>query len=274
MQVKIYKPHPTLREYVLNISTVNAILPDRVKSVVNPYPPTPFQSLMFYCGNPVYMGRGEDAFEKQPLTVLVGPQLSRVNIRVHQKLNAIRVDFLPGGMYRLLGIPMIELADGGFDAHTFFGPEIQDINDQLSESDNLEEGKHLVETFLLRRILKFTHRLPIDVALNTMLRSEGVLTIEKAASLACMSIRQFERKSLERLGMNPKMYSRILKFSKAYRLHEAFANLTWTQIAYDAGYFDQMHMIRDFRMFAGANPSIVKQQLHTTPIRMQKDLLY
>ncbi len=74
--------------------------------------------------------------------------------------------------------------------------------------------------------------------------------------------------------MNPKMYARILKFSKAYRLREAFPQLTWIKIAHESGYFDQMHMIRDFKIFAGVNPSAIEQQLLSTPLRMQKDMRY
>ena len=74
--------------------------------------------------------------------------------------------------------------------------------------------------------------------------------------------------------MNPKIYARILKFSKAYRMHESCPQLSWTQIAYEAGYYDQMHMIKDFKIFAGVNPSVIEQQLLSTPLRMQKDLPY
>src|SRR5690606_26156152 len=97
MEVKIYIPHPALQEYVLNISTVNVVLPNGISDVVTPYPPTPFQSLMFYCNTPVSMSRTAD-FKSQPLSVLIGPQFSRVNIKVHNQLRAIRVDFMPGGM--------------------------------------------------------------------------------------------------------------------------------------------------------------------------------
>lgn len=107
MEVKIYIPHPALPEYVLNISTVNFILPEGISTVVTPYPPTPFQSLIFYCNNPISMCRNEkDGFNEQPVSVLVGPQFSRINIKVHNRLSAVGVDFLPGGMYRMLGIPM------------------------------------------------------------------------------------------------------------------------------------------------------------------------
>jgi len=273
LEVKIYIPHPALQEYILNISTVNISLPEGMDTVITPYPPTPFQSLMFYCNNPISMGRiDNEIFEKQPLTVLVGPQFSRVNIKVHRMLSAIRVDFLPGGMYRMLGIPMYELFDKGFNALDFFGSEIRSINEQLQNCSNLEEGKNIVEKFLLKHSLNLKEKAPIDSALHVLYNKNGVISIEKTALLSCLSLRQFERKCKERLGMNPKLYARILKFSKAYRLHEYFPENSWTQIAYEAGYYDQMHMIRDFKAFAGVNPSIIEQQLLATPLRMQKDL--
>ncbi len=275
MEVKIYIPHPALQEYVLNISTVNAMLPEGINEVVTPYPPTPFQSLMFYCNDPISMSRVDNRdFEKQPLIVVIGPQFSRVNIKVHDQLKAVRVDFLPGGMYRMLGIPMHELFDGGFDALDLFGNEMKSINQQMQNLHDLEEGKNIVEQFLLRQVKNLKDVLPFDDALQSLLINNGNVAIEKTASLSCLSLKQFERKCKERIGMNPKMFARILKFSKAYRLHEAAPQLSWTKIAYEAGYYDQMHMIRDFKVFAGVNPSVIQQQLLSTPIRMQKDLRY
>ena len=69
-------------------------------------------------------------FIQQPLIVLTGPQYSRVNVRVSNHLRAIRVDFLPGGMYRMLGIPMNKLFDEGFDALDYFGSKMNIINDR------------------------------------------------------------------------------------------------------------------------------------------------
>ncbi|CAN5553317.1 AraC family transcriptional regulator [soil metagenome] len=275
MKVKIYIPHPALQEYVLNLSTVDALLPEGINDVVTPYPATPFQSLFFYCDNPVYMSRtGTGNFDQQPNIVLTGPQFSRVNVKVVNQLRAIRVDFLPGGMYRMLGIPMNELFDAGFDALDFFGAKMKVINEQLHQISNLENGINIVETFLLSQVKNLKEILPLDYAIRLLLNSNGNMAIEKTASLSCLSLKQFERKCQERIGMNPKMYARILRFSKAYRLHETFPTLSWIKIAYEAGYFDQMHMIRDFKVFAGVNPSVIEQQLLSTPLRMQKDLRY
>ena len=273
MEAKLYIPHPIIQEYVLNISTVHLTLPEGVEDVVTPYPPTPFQSIIFYCNHPIFMNREDGGnFDKQPLSVIVGPQLSRVNIKVKKQLSAIRVDFLPGGLFRMLGIPMHELFDGGFDSLDFFGAEMKNINEQLQNTSNLEAGKDIVEKFLLNQVKSLKQLLPFDSALQILLNNNGNMTVEKIASLSCLSLKQFERKCKERIGMNPKIYARILKFSKAYRLHEAVPHLSWTKIAFEAGYFDQMHMIRDFKVFAGVNPSVIEHQLLATPFRMQKDL--
>ncbi|MBK7426449.1 MAG: hypothetical protein IPI60_05120 [Saprospiraceae bacterium] len=63
MEVKIYIPDSALQEYVWNITTVHVRLPDGNGDVVTPYPPTPFQSLMFYCNHPVSMRRLSGGFE-------------------------------------------------------------------------------------------------------------------------------------------------------------------------------------------------------------------
>ena len=273
MKVITYIPHQALQQLILRISTVEANLPEGVNSVVSPYPPTPYQSIIFYCNNPISMSKNDDVdFKKQPLSVLLGPQVSRVNIKVHNRLKAVRVDFLPGGLFRFLKIPMNELFDKGFDAKDFFGMKMKILTEQLSEITDLEVGKKLVEKFLLDRLRIVNDHLPFDNALHVLYRNNGNISMEKAASLSCLSLKQFERKCKERIGMNPKSYARILKFSKAYRLHEASPELDWISIAYEAGYYDQMHMIKDFKVFAGVNPSEIEKQLRNTAIKMQKDL--
>ncbi len=273
MEVNIYTPHLALQPFVLNISTIKVVLPEGLPEVVTPYPPTPFQSMLFYCNHPVSMsGVDEEHFRKQPYSVLLGPQFSRVNIKVHGQLRAIRVDFVPGGMYRIFGIPMHELFDNGFDAQDLLGSELNTINECLQNIKELDEGKNIVEKYLLSRLQRIKSTLPFDSAMLVLLHHHGKLSVEETASLSCMSIKQFERTCKERIGMNPKLYSKILKFSKAYRLRENFPEMSWTAIGYEAGYYDQMHMIRDFKVFAGVNPSVIARQLLETPITMQKDL--
>jgi transcriptional regulator GlxA family with amidase domain len=69
-----------------------------------------------------------------------------------------------------------------------------------------------------------------------------------------MSTRQFERKSLEYFGLSPAMLSRIARFQRALALGSS-QDVSWLQVAHAADYYDQMHMVRDFRAFAGGPPT-------------------
>jgi AraC-like DNA-binding protein len=105
-----------------------------------------------------------------------------------------------------------------------------------------------------------------------LLKMSGNLPVEQMASLACLSLRQFERICKERIGLPPKLFARVVRFSKAYRLRENHQDVSWTHIAYESGYFDQMHLIRDFKQFAGVAPGIIQKELEQTPIRLQAGL--
>ncbi len=265
---------PALQEFVISISAIDVMLPNGVDEVVTPYPPTPHQSIIFYGNHPIKMQKeGWKHFDLQPSTVVIGPMYTRVNLIVRKRLKAVRVDFHPGGLYRLLGIPMTHLFDGGFNALEILGTEMNGINQQLLDAPDNETRKNVVENFLLEKRNRLKTTLPFDFAIKELIQSDGNIPIEKIASLACLSLRQFERKCAERIGMSPKTFARIARFSKAYRLREAQPDLTWTAIAHEAGYFDQMHFIRDFKEFAGVTPSIIEEALSGTPFRMQADLV-
>jgi AraC-like DNA-binding protein len=238
-----------------------------------PYPPTPQNSLFFYINDRISVQQnGEGEFVLQPRCVIVGPQLTRVTIDINHSHKAVRVGFHPGGLYRLLGLSLSEMVDGSYDANDVFGNEMNEVNEQLQEAKNFDVIKEIIENFLLAKTKKLKHYLPFDSAMLELLKMNGLVPIEKMASLACVSLRQFERISKERLGIPPKLFARLIRFSKAYRLRENASELSWTSIAYECGYFDQMHLIRDFKQFAGVAPGIIEKELNETPVRLQASL--
>ena len=101
--------------------------------------------------------------------------------------------------------------------------------------------------------------LPFDLAILQQVQASGNLPIEYVAAQACLSVRQLERKAYERLGLSPKIYSRMIRFSHAYKYKETSPHTSWTEIAHRCGYFDQMHFIRDFKFFAGVTPGMLKE---------------
>jgi AraC-like DNA-binding protein len=71
--------------------------------------------------------------------------------------------------------------------------------------------------------------------------------------------RTLERRVLHEVGLSPQMLRRVCRFRRAFRLLEAATGGSGARVAAAAGYFDQAHLIREFRRFAGAPPTAFLQ---------------
>lgn len=241
--------------------------------VICAYPPTPQNSLFFYINDRIKVQKDQETkFVLQPRSAIVGPQVSRVTLDINKDHKAVRVGFHPGGLYRLLGVPMHEMVDDHFDAEDVFGSEMREVNQRLQEAASFDAINEVITDFLLGQVKRLKRPMPFDLAMLELLKYNGNIPVEQLASAACLSLRQFERVSKERIGVPPKFFSRITRFSKAYRMRERSSELSWTSIAHECGYFDQMHFIRDFKEFAGVAPGIIEKELQQLPVRMQAQI--
>lgn len=71
-----------------------------------------------------------------------------------------------------------------------------------------------------------------------------------------ISLRQLEREFKQKVGITPKQYHRIARLNDVYRRLEDNQQVEFTKIAFDCGYSDQAHFIRDFKSIMGVKPTI------------------
>lgn len=69
-----------------------------------------------------------------------------------------------------------------------------------------------------------------------------------------VSERHLRRVFREVVGLSPKMFFKLMRFERALKAAKASSDSSWSNIAMSAGYYDQAHMIADFRSIAGATP--------------------
>ncbi len=197
---------------------------------------------------------GENDFKKVSACTLIGPQITPFTLLVEESHIAISIIFQPGGLNRFLNIPMTEIFDNGYIGREVIGKEIEELVDKLHYTGSLEELSQIVQSYFLRKLTKLKEALPLDFALQQLLLNYNT-NLDKIADLACMSIRNFERKCKERLGMPAKMYARITRFNRAYKMLENNPNISLSGLTYEVGYYDQNHFIKDFKEFARMTPS-------------------
>ncbi len=162
------------------------------------------------------------------------------------------IRFRPGMARGFLRISSAELTDLAVPLAEILGRAAAQLERRLQDHETPQEcAALLIESLSAPR----NRPSPTQRAIDAITLAHGSVDLGEIASHANLSPRQFRRRCLEESGLTPKHLCRILRFRRAY--NEAFLNLNWADIAAVAGYFDQAHLIRDFREFTGRTPMAV-----------------
>jgi methylphosphotriester-DNA--protein-cysteine methyltransferase len=227
----------------------------------------PDQFLEFYLRDP-YIVRRRDAAAPEivPHSVVVGPctQL-RAQLVLCGKLDVFTIQFRPAGFHRLFRMPMDEFADQAFEARSVIGPKLGDFEQQLACTSSFGERACVASAFLLGCLADRSGGDAVATVANRFLSEPGALGVADAAAEAGLSVRQFERRFSEQVGVPPKLYARVVRFNAALEAKMSTPRRLWTDIAHDFGYYDQMHMVRDFEDFTGENPTAFIRRLDAMP---------
>src|SRR5208282_2414018 len=95
---------------------------------------------------------------------------------------------------------------------------------------------------------------PISYAVREIERSSGLISVRSVADGVGWSTRQLQRRFKESVGISPKLFGRMQRFQRVFRAMESSAS-NWIDTAVRCGYYDQAHLIRDFREFSGRSPT-------------------
>jgi AraC-like DNA-binding protein len=233
--------------------------------VVQPVTARAVPMMLFAFGNSYNALINQQGLLKKSNTVtLVGPQTyRRVDLQLQGALEDFAIFFQPDGMHRLFSIPMYELIDEDFEGHAVLGAFLSQVHQRLGECESFEERVALVNELLLQGARASRDYDGISAAANRILLSGGRVAISALADRAGLSTRQFERRFIEQVGMRPKLFARIARFEAALAGKAQFAAKSWTDVAHQFGYYDQMHMVHDFGEFTGGTPTETLVHLET-----------
>lgn len=263
--------HPALRSLIRHIVIIEADFGNIPVSIAGNYMPSPDQAMFINLYTRLKSKKsGENNFNTVTSCTLMGAQITPFKLLVEESHKTVSIIFQPGGLNRFLNIPMTELFDNGYSAREVIGREIEELLDKSHDTISLNDLDGIIQSYFLRKLSHVKEPLPIDYALEQLLTNYNT-NIDEVAAMACMSIRNFERKCKERLGMPAKMYARIARFHKAYKMLESRSIISWPDLTYEVGYHDQTHFIKDFKEFAKVTPTLLYKELSNEHLQFQLD---
>ena len=164
------------------------------------------------------------------------------------------IRFRPGMARAFLGAPAAELTDGAAGLEDLWPRRARELARRLDDAKSIRDAMRILLGSVPRPAAAPN---PVQQAIEALAAANGNADLDSAACQANLSPRQFRRRCLEESGLTPKHLSRVLRFRHACRMARAARRPNWSEIALQAEYFDQAHLIRDFREFTGLTPMAV-----------------
>lgn len=172
-----------------------------------------------------------------------------------QHASILGVHFRPGGAAAFLAMPVRELAGRHVDLETLWGPQASELRARLCAASSPARRFAILEKTFLARLQQASepHR-AVAIALEAFKRAAGNVAVHDVARRIGLSHRRFIERFTDEVGLTPKLYCRILRFQQARDIASRSSSADWAAVAAACGYFDQSHLIRDFREFTGFGP--------------------
>jgi AraC-like DNA-binding protein len=188
----------------------------------------------------------------QPRSFLVGALTRSIHVKPAGRVRTMGVRFRPFGLSAFAEMPMQELTDETTSLADVWKGAAGRLEEALAEAKTDEERARRAERFLLDRLRQGRVDLAIEGCVSEILRARGQSRMEPLAQRTGLSPRQLERRFKTAVGIPPKSLARIVRFQEVLRRSPGEG--AWAHLALDCGYYDQAHLLRDFRDFVGVAP--------------------
>jgi AraC-like DNA-binding protein len=186
-------------------------------------------------------------------TVLVNAFSRPLGVDTAEQCAGVYVAFRPGGAYPFFPSPASALDEPLVELDALWAHEGVVLRERLLEAPTPEAALSTVEASLLAQGVRSAEPDRV-VARAVALLDQGVSVVEVADRVG-ITDRTLRRRFTEQIGLTPKGFGRVR------RLHRLLASLPvdeevdWARAATDSGYFDQAHLINDFRALTAMTPS-------------------
>jgi AraC-like DNA-binding protein len=163
--------------------------------------------------------------------------------------------FHPAAARAFLDMPMERATDKRLDLARLWPGETRALLREVDGESKLEARVLAVAHFVARRVAGTTLDEVAARCVEALQRSGGTMPIQAVAELAGVGRRQLERRFLDSVGISPALFANVLRLRSVFEAIERDSARPWTDAAMAAGYFDQSHLVRDFRRFVGCTPT-------------------
>ena len=254
MEYNVYHPNEELSKYIKYYWSLEDVEPKTPHSKERVFPDGCIE-LIFHYGDHFKKIYATGVTDVQPKSFIHGQITRYIELEATGKIGIFSVRFKPAGLQPFIPFDVLQITDSTRSLTEIWGDDGNQLETTILKAATNEERVEIVERFLKSVVdPSKKNSAPIDFCIEAVLQSNGTISLEKLADELQIGKRQLERKFQSAVGLNLKMFSRITRFNYALQLIEKKEFDGFTKVAYDGGFYDQAHFIKDFKNITGLNP--------------------
>ncbi|KXO94043.1 hypothetical protein AXK60_02175 [Tsukamurella pseudospumae] len=240
----LYRPDPLLAPFVRSIEGFDESTPRAVRRIE---PAAAEAVIIFGFGDPVVVSPTAAA-AGTPMSSFVVPLRDRpLYVDFAGSQAGVQANLTPLGARAILGTPLGDVP-GAVDTGEF-RPDLDALADRLADTRDWIERCRIVESALRARVAIAGDPAPQLVAACRAITAGG--SVQEVADAVGWSRQHLHRRFAREFGHAPKVVHRLVRFGRAADL---LGSTDLVDVATRCGYYDQAHLSREFREFAGCSP--------------------
>lgn len=255
MEFKNFAPSDILKPYVKHYYIFESDADVEFEDTVFP---SGDMEAIFNLGEGTWESAVDDKFLKTPQIELWGQITKPLSIRSKGKHTMLGIKFFTHSAAYFFSDGIGAFNDQITNLADVIGSPAKILHAQLLETRDQHKRIELVELFLLKRLIgseKRSFRINKVASILTSIRKNPAEdNLGNIASKYGITPRYLHKLIYQHTGLSPSSFNKINRFQFSLKLI-AKNEQPLTSIAYNSGYFDQSHFIRDFKSFTGVTPS-------------------
>jgi AraC-like DNA-binding protein len=161
-----------------------------------------------------------------------------------------------GGLRMLAPHAAHELAESDVPLESLWDVRgVARLRERLLACVSPSERLHVLEEALIERCRPHLLHPAVAFALEAFAGSPAVTRVDEVVRASGFSARYLIERFKSQVGLTPKRFCRVRRFQLAVHRAHLGRREEWAHIALDCGFYDQAHLINEFRDFAGLPPS-------------------
>jgi AraC-like DNA-binding protein len=264
MELRYFMPPDILKPYVKHYYVFQS---DTETGFGDTVFPSGDMEMIFNLGDGTWESAIGDKYIRTPKIELWGQVTKPLTIRSKGKHMMLGVKFFTHSAAYFLNDEIGIFNDQVSDLSDILGNSVKTLYMQLLEATDITKRIELIDSFLIKKLIageKRSFRIhKVGDILSSIKMNSSDGNLNHIAWKHGITPRYLHKLIYQHTGLSPVSFNKITRFQYSLKLI-AKNDQPFTSIAYESGYFDQSHFIRDFKSFTGITPSAYMDNI--TPV--------